>query len=413
MNIYRTLSKLCITIVLLISIVASCKKDDNQPVSYSYFVSKELVAEYSTNYIGSLIDIVSLSVPEAAQFKQLMTSDVEVYKIVYETTVDGNKINASGLISVPATKGEYPLLSFQNGTNTVYANAPSELPKDYSYQMIEILASMGYVVVFADYPGFGVSTQIPHPYLVKEPTVTSLVDLLYAAREISDIEFPGITIKNEEYLLGYSQGGWATLALHKALELDYSGDFNLAGSSCGAGPYNTLELFESMVDQQTYPMPVYLAYIMNAYTSYDQFTNPVSDIFNEPYASRVPVLFNGTLTSGEINNQLTTSIAGLLTADFISGYKTSPKYSTVISALTNNSISAWHTNKPVLFTHGGGDTQVNPIATENIYDGMIAAGTSSDICKKVIVPNVDHGDGIVPCLTKGILFLNSLKESNN
>ena len=124
--------------------------------------------------------------------------------------------------------------------------------------MIEIIASMGYVVVIADYPGFGESAQIPHPYLVTKPTVKSLVDLLYAAKEIAGSEFPEITIKNEYYLLGYSQGGWATLALHKALELDYSNDFNLKGSSCGAGPYDILKLLEGMVNAPTYPMPVYL-----------------------------------------------------------------------------------------------------------------------------------------------------------
>lgn len=408
---YRTLTKLCILFVLSLSIVTSCKKDDDQ-TSYSYFVSKEPVAEYSTQYIESLIDIVSISVPEAAGFKQYLTRGVEVYKIAYKTTVDGEEITASGLISVPATAGEYPVLSFQNGTNTLYASAPSVSPKDYSYQMIEILASAGYVVVCADYPGFGESSQIPHPYLITEPTVSSLIDLLYATNEISITEFPGITILNEQYLLGYSQGGWATLALHKALELDYSNDFNLIASSCGAGPYNTLELFENMVEQETYPMPVYLAYIMNAYTSYHQFTNPVSDIFNEPYATKVPTLFNGMMSSGQINSELTTSIAGLLTDDFLSGYKTSSKYSTIIGALNENSISAWDTGIPVLFTHGASDTQVDPVSTESMYASMIEAGTSPAVCSRIIVPGVDHSEGAVPCLISGISFLLTLKNSD-
>ena len=264
-------------------------------------------------------------------------------------------------------------------------------PLDFTYQLIEFIASMGYVVVIADYPGFGESAQIPHPYLITEPTVRSLVDMLYTVKEIGGSEFPGITFKNEYYLLGYSQGGWATLALHKALEQDYSSDFNLKGSSCGAGPYNILQLLEGMVNKSTYPMPVYLAYILNAYTAYNQFTNPVSDIFNEPYASRVSSLFTGLLTSAQINNQLTTSISGLINPDFMSGFITSSKYSSVRDALNNNSITAWHSYKPLLFTHGGSDTQVDPASTENMYNAMIQAGTSPDLCKKVIIPDVDHG----------------------
>ena len=64
-----------------------------------------------------------------------------------------------------------------------------------------------------------------------------------------------------------------------------------------------------------------------------------------------------------------------------------------------------------LLIHGGKDTQVNPVSTENMYTAMIQAGTSPDICKKVIVPSVDHGDGAVPCMIQGILFLNNLNSS--
>jgi len=396
-------------ILLSVAVVTSCTKDNKSP-DYSYFVSKELKFSSSKTVISSLIDLVSLSVPEAGNLKTYISTDIKVYKIVYKTTINGQKINASGLVCVPVTSGDYPVLSFQNGTNTVNANAPSEAPSSLNYQMIESIASMGYIVVIADYPGFGESKQIPHPYLVKEPTVQSIIDMLSAVKEMGSSELPGITLKNEYYLLGYSQGGWATLALHKALEIDHSTDFFLKGSACGAGPYNIYLLFQDMVNVTDYPMPVYLGYILNAYTSYSQFTNPVSDIFKEPYASRVSSLYTGILTSDQINSQLTTSIADLITADFLNGFLTSDKYSSVREAFNNNSISAWHSYKPLLLIHGGSDTQVNPVSTENMYSGMIDAGTSSDLIKKIIVPNVDHGDGMVPCMIQAIAFLISLKN---
>ena len=277
--------------------------------------------------------LVSASNPEVLEIKPLIVNDITVYKIVYKTTVNNQEINASGLVCVPATPGDYPVLSFQNGTNTVNANAPSEIPADYSYQMIELIASLGYIVVISDYPGFGASSSIPHPYLVKEPTVRSLVDNLYAVKELASSELPGINLINEYYLLGYSQGGWATLALHKALETDYSEDFDLIGSACGAGPYNIYLLMQGMINVTTYPMPVYLGYIVNAYTAYNQFTNPVTDIFNEPYASRISSLYTGLLTSSEINDQLTTSIPDLINPDFLAGFESAPEYSSVRDAL--------------------------------------------------------------------------------
>lgn len=411
MKINRRILKLSISTLLLLAAVSSCKKDD-QGKNYSYYVSKEFVVKYTKGTIDNLIDLASIAIPDVAALKPQISSDVDVYKLVYKTTIDGNKINASGLICVPEAPGSYPVLSFQNGTNTVYANAPSVYPLNTTYELAEVVASMGYIVVIADYPGFGESTQIQHPYLVKEPTVRSLVDQLYAVKEVIGPEFPAITLKNEYYLLGYSQGGWATMALHKALELDYSSDFTLRGSACGAGPYDIPKLLENMLNKTTYPMPAYLAYITNAYIAYHQFTNPPSDILNEPYASRVSSLFNGTLTLDQINSQLTTSVAGLITPDFISSFSTAPKYSGVLDALKNNSVPAWSTLKPLLLLHGGQDTQVDPVSTDNMYNAMIQAGTSSDLIKKLVIPGLDHTDGAIPCMVQGLLFLNNLKNSN-
>lgn len=408
---YRLLLKFTVLVILFSTVIISCTKDDHGPDN-SYFVSKELIVSYDKGYINNLFDMVSLSIPEVKNIKSLVISNISVYRIVYKTTINGKEIIASGLVCVPTTPGEYSVLSFQNGTNTVNANAPSESALDYSSQMVEVIASMGYIVVIADYPGFGKSVQLPHPYLVAEPTLRSLVDMLYGVKELVNSELPGIVLKNEYFLIGYSQGGWATLVLHKALELDYSKDFNLKGSSCGAGPYNIYLLLQGMINITTYPMPVYIGYILNAYTLYNQFTNPVSDIFREPYATRLSSLYTGLLTSDQINSQLTTSIAGLITPDFLSNFSSSPKYASVRDALNKNSVKAWNSKKPLLLVHGEKDTHVNPIATENMYSEMIQAGTSPDICKKVIIPNADHGDGVIPFVIQSLLFMRNLNTSN-
>jgi hypothetical protein len=406
-----TFKSLFITMISFV-LVISCTKDD-APDQNSYYVSKTFSASFTKEYINSLISFASLQYPELQDIKSFMLYDVNVYKMVYKTTIDGEKINASGLVCVPSSPGDYPVLSFQNGTNTLNANAPSENVLNANYQLIEIIASMGYVVIIADYPGFGESVSVPHPYLVKEPTVRSLVDMLFAVNELDKLELPDITIKNEYYLLGYSQGGWATLALHKALELNYSNEFNLKGSACGAGPYNIFLLLQEMINITEYPMPVYIGYIINAYTSYKQFTNPITDIINVPYATILSSLYTGSNTSDQINIQLTTSIPGLITADFLSGFSSSEKYSSVREALYNNSITAWHSYKPLLLIHGGGDTFVNPVTTENLFASMIQEGTSQDICKKVIVPDVDHGNGLIPCMIQAIMFLQNIKEDSN
>lgn len=395
------------SIVLLLILLFSCSKD-NKENNYKWFVSLEEAVSYNETYINNLITSASSLYPGVSDLKSLVSGGVIVYKLIYKTEAGGKEIEASGLVCIPSVSGEYPLLSFQNGTNTVNAYAPSNFATNTTFQMVEIMASMGYVVVIPDYPGFGESSSIPHPYLISEPTSRSITDMFYAINEVPAEQFPGITIKNEYYLMGYSQGGWATMVLHKALELDYSGDFNLAGSVCGAGPYDIKYLFNTMTGTQNYSMPVYIGYIINAYSKYLQFTNPVTDILNQPYASRLGSLFNGTLDLGSINSQLTTSIPALLNSGFLAGFETVAQYSSVREAMVRNSVSAYKTTKPLLLVHGGSDTQVNPQVTEYFYSEMIKAGTSATTCTKEIFPGLDHGDAAVPAVIRGLRFIKSI-----
>jgi pimeloyl-ACP methyl ester carboxylesterase len=401
----RSLIRILVYFILITLI--SCSKDEKEK-NYTWFVSLDQAASFNETYIGNLITTASTLYPEINDFKSLVSGGVTVNKLVYKTEVNGKKIEASGLVCFPAISGEYPVISFQNGTNTVNAYAPSNFALNTTFQMIEIIASMGYIVVIPDYPGFGESSSIPHPYLVEEPTTTSVVDMFHAVNEIDASYMPGITIKNEYYLMGYSQGGWATMALHKALETKYSDDFNLAGSACGAGPYDMTYLLKSMIGSSSYPMPVYIGYIINAYKSYNQFTNPVTDILNQPYASRLGSLYNGTLDFESINNQLTTSIPALINPDFISGFDSNARYLSVREAMSRNSIAAYATTKPLLLVHGASDTQVNPQVTEYFYNEMIRAGTSASVVKKEIFPGLDHGDGVFPAVVSGLEFLRSI-----
>lgn len=395
-----------VPIILLLA--GSCKKE--VVPDYDYYVSREFKISYSAQEIISLLNLVSAGFPEVNVLKQSVTDNVDVYKIVYTTTVAGEEIKASGLLCVPQTRGEYPVLCFQNGTNTVKSNAPSANAGNPLFQMVEAVAGMGFVVVIPDYPGFGESSGIVHPYLITEPTVQSITDMLFAVREAVSNEFPGIQLKNEYYMIGYSQGGWATLNLHKSMEKDYADDFILAGSVCGAGPYDLKMLFSDMIGAPTYKMPVYLGYIAYAYSTYGQFTNSIGEIFNEPYSLRIEDLYDGTHTSAQINEQLTMSIPELINEDLINGFSTSPDYSSIRQALEENSVGAWETRIPLLLIHGGDDTNVNPLVTEMMYDRLIEEGTPEDICAKEIIPGLDHGKGIIPCMIRGLIFLKEIRD---
>lgn len=398
--------------VLIFAITfSSCRKNDETP--YRYLVSAENAISYSKSNINNLLNAAANYYPEIQQVVQFVSSGVDVYKIIYTTNIGNRVIKASGLMCVPQVPGEYPVISFQNGTNTVDAWAPSNFVIDTRYQMIEIVASMGYIVVMPDYPGFGASASVPHPYLVKEPTVKSVLDMLRAAKEAAGNEIKGIKIKNEYYFIGYSQGGWATMALHEAVEKDYNNEFNLAASVCGAGPYDIYYLFSTMAGTSTYPMPVYICYIVYAFKAYNQFTNPVTDILNQPYASKLSALFDGKHNFSQINAELTTSIPGLITSGFLAGFATDQKYAGVRNALVSNSIQPYNTKKLLYLFHGSSDEDVNPQVTEHFYNQMISAGSSPALVKKEIFDGLDHGEAVIPALIKGLLFINDIHAGSN
>ncbi|MBC7940258.1 MAG: alpha/beta fold hydrolase [Chitinophagaceae bacterium] len=162
--------------------------------------------------------------------------DVQTYRLTY-TTIDGNQqpIIASGLLAVPK-KGpgaSSPVISYQHATIFRDAQAPSNNPT--ATEPAVVMAAMGYVVVAADYVGYGVSKGAPHPYLMAAPMAAAVVDLLYAARDHAGRS--GLVLNGQLFLVGYSQGGHATLAAQRALQAR-GGDIAGAvlGSAPGGGP---------------------------------------------------------------------------------------------------------------------------------------------------------------------------------
>lgn len=392
-------------------LMQSCKKDPG-PDPYAdndYLLSSNLLMMRTKENIVSVLNLVATQYPAVGDLVAEVVSGVNIYKITYRTLFMGSEVTASGLVCIPSVPGSYPVLSFQNGTNTLHSAAPTADPQALQFQMIEYIAGTGYVVIIPDYLGFGESKQMVHPYLHKVSTVQSIIDMLYAVAEFDTDVAKDITVTSDSYLIGYSQGGWATLALTEVLENEFSADFTVKAASCGAGPFDLSYINSYVLGQTQYPMPVYLAYIANAYSHYDLYTNDLGGIFNEPYAARIPGLFDGLHSSDQINAQLSTSISTLFTADYISGYSTSPAYQGVRNAMTANSIQGWNSKVPILFMHGTADTHVMPELSEMMHNAMTAAGSSPATCLYVPMAGLDHGTGAVPAILAGLEFFRTFR----
>ncbi len=391
-------------------VVQSCRKDEPDPFEDNNFLlTSDLEMVRTKENIINILTLASTQYQAVGEIIPDVISGVNVYSVTYNTEFQGETVIASGLICAPTAPGTYPILSFQNGTNTLHSSAPTADPQNLGYQMIEYIASAGYVVLLPDYLGFGASENMPHPYLHKESTVRTVVDMLRAVAEFDEDIAKDISVTNECYILGYSQGGWATLALLEALENDYAAEFTVKAASCGAGPYDMEAFNEHVLGLTSYPMPVFLGYIANAYNYYNIYTNNLADLFNDPYAGRIHGLYDGLHSSDQINSQLTTSISGLFTADYLSGFASDQKYASVRNALTGNSIMAWNTDVPVLFMHGTADTYVMPFLSENMHQDMINQGASPLSCIYVTLEGLDHSQASVPALLAGYEFFKAYR----
>ncbi len=164
--------------------------------------------------------------------------DVINHRLTYRTIdARGNDIVASGLVSVPAKAAgaKSPVLAYQHGTIVKDAEAPSNHAT--ADEAAVVLASLGYIVVTADYVGYGASKGAPHPYLLSAPSAAAVVDLLTAAATWRSRN--GIVDNGQLFLAGYSEGGYATLAAHRALQSAGSPQLAyLQAVVAGAGPYH-------------------------------------------------------------------------------------------------------------------------------------------------------------------------------
>ncbi len=169
--------------------------------------------------------------------------DVVSHRLTYLTTdAQGREVTASGLVSVPlkAAGATSPLLAYQHATIDRDAEAPSNNVN--GAQAAVALASLGYVVVAADYVGYGASKGVPHPYLQAAPSAAAVIDMLTAARTWRQRE--GVADNGQLFLLGYSEGGYVTVATQRALQGQGTQPVAVAA---GAGPYDVTATLDELV----------------------------------------------------------------------------------------------------------------------------------------------------------------------
>lgn len=381
-------------------IIISCDKSDN-PVEP---VSKEQGALISSSYLGtfgaSLIQQIVSSYDPMGFGSVIFTYDVDVFKIVYNTIDTKGKITiASGALFIPKNKNNLSIASVQHGTQTKRTSVASVNPLNGAEGLIG--AALGYFVVMPDYLGLGESVMV-HPYHHQKTSAATVIDIIRAGRAYASSK--SITLNGQVFLLGYSEGGYVTMAAQKEIEKNYSSEIKLTASAPMAGAYDLNLTAQRIIAQSTYNQPSYLAYFIAAY---DQIYgwNKLSDIFNSPYAERMSSLFDGTKTTNEINAQLTSNIAQLFKQSFKDSYLNGT-FKLLTDAFNENSLLNFKPVTPTKLFHGDADEYVPYENSERARDYFNTQGVNVEL---VTINGGTHLSSAVPSVIAAIQWFESLR----
>ncbi len=346
--------------LLLLIVTVSCNKDNDTGPSFNYVVEYEEVSTISAATIRGIISITGLGIPT-----DILKHDVKVYKVYYYTDYKEEEIIASGVVALPVTNEAKGTLSFQHGTIASDDEAPSNNLSTNDLLVYATMAATGLIVSIPDYIGFGSSVDIMHPYYDESLTVSAVVNQLYAVHEMASAE--GLGFLDHLYLAGYSQGGYATMATHKYFEEQGIDGFDLKASFPAAGGYDVAGMRDYFLSQESYPEPYFIAYVAESYRITYDLTDPLTLFFNEPYAGRIPGLFGGDLSGYEINAQLTSVIADLITEEYLNN-REDPAFDEINQAFEANSLTDWTPTIDMYMYHGNADVTVPYQNSIDVFD---------------------------------------------
>jgi len=368
-------------------------------------------AYIETELAQIVTDIFSI---EPAQYGYWM------YKITYETIdINGNPHLATGTVSYPRVDWPaipdqaFPIISYQHGT-IVEKLAVTSVNGEWI--LPAILTGAGYVYVEPDYLGLGGSEGM-HPYQIKEPYGTAGVDLLRAVRYYATFENEQFFINDQLVLAGYSEGGYATMAMHQIIERDYSSEFSVAMSFPMAGAYSMSGIMvDIMLEQIPYGEPFYFPYVLFAYlVSYPYIGT--TEQYLLPEYEFLESLFDGYHSSVEINDAMPSIPITIMKPEEIQYFEENTDHPLRLS-LQDNDLWDWLPYAPMHIFHGQGDELVPYENSQMAYDQFIING-AEDVYLEPIPESFGGHQDVAPWalfgayqIAKEIQMINDLGDIN-
>lgn len=357
--------------------------------------------------------------------KTILYPKVAFWKVRYASqNARGAEAILSGLVIVPLDGLNRPvpdtLLGFQHGTVLEKRLAPSTFdlsrPLDYLEVLIAAAYAMdGYTVVIADYPGLGVDPG-DHPYMNAKPLAVSVADLLVAVKNqiCASSGFPNPRL----FLTGYSEGGYATMAVARELQSNrkYAGPLRVLAAAPLAGAYDLSgTMRELMLQKAAYGDGYYLPMtIRGLHACYGDAYG--DGIFTGARALKPEYQFLFDLVDGyhpvdEVQKYMPPVPREILAPAFIAQLEN--ERSAACRALRENDLYHWTPEMPMYLYHSPDDDRV-PYANSRI-------ASASFMRRKRMIPVVptfslplpgsEHGKAAPVCFLTSSVWLKLFRKA--
>lgn len=325
--------------------------------------------------------------------------DVKLVSLNYVTPgAKGESSNASGVLLLPTGAGctaAAPLVAYAKGTDVQKTRTLANPADGETGLLAAMYAGQGYAVVATDYLGFAKSNYSFHPYLHADSQATSVIDSIRAARNA--VASQGSSLNGKVMLTGYSQGGHASMAAHRAIEKDLAAEINVVAGAHLAGPYNlsgSMKLPDAIAGYQ-----FFVPYLVTAWQKiYGNLYSDVKTAFKAPYSEWVenllpsPTLNYTTLVTtgrlpginGETPNQARDA---LFQPAFSSDILTNPNNATFLAAKKNDLLD-WSPKSRTMLCSGSGDPTVPQAVHQTVMKAAFDAKGLTNVTSVDVHPAI-------------------------
>ena len=264
--------------------------------------SNILSLSFPITYSKSTLEtVINLAVDQDHNFT---VEDISSFKITYQTRNYENSIQeASGVVFLPKETEPKGIVFLQHSTIESNDDAPTNGRIGVNeYTLGAIYAASGYLTLMPDHIGYSSTSSEHHLYEVKQAYTLSSYDMLRAGHSfLTDMEFE---ITEPLFLVGYSNGGYASLVFHQYLEEET--EVEITSTYAGAGAYDKSTFAKSILskDEDLTFIGTYLWVLYVYNLLYQKLNRDWNEYLQEPYASTLESL-------GEIRASVPDSLISL------------------------------------------------------------------------------------------------------